>query len=162
MVDKALLVRGDHYGIPQALFFSLGDATNLPQWKQFCCYLMRIQTYQHTVVFVFVFLKKRPLPTFSQRWTISSGVGTRGRQKHRQWSSKALGISAPRTTSFFSRFPSFLPTSLFWGKWRPLFFPSANTSWAFQAWRSSWWAANNQSSIHRAGCGSGNVKYRAR
>ena len=59
MVDKALLVRGDHYGIQQALFFSLGDFTNLPQWKQFCRNVMPIHTYQHTVVFVFVILKKK-------------------------------------------------------------------------------------------------------
>lgn len=59
MVDKALLVRGDHYGIQQALFFSLGDFTNLPQWKQFCRNVMPIHTYQHTVVFVFVLLKKK-------------------------------------------------------------------------------------------------------
>lgn len=161
MVDKALLVSGDHYGIPQALFFSLGDFTNLPPWKEFCRFVMPVHTYQHTVVFVLLKKKKWPLPTFSQRWAISSGVGTRGRQEQRQWGSKALGISAPRTTSIFLQFVSFLPTSLFWEKWRPLFFPSANTSWVFQAWRSSWWAANNQSSIHRAGCGDGNVKYRA-
>lgn len=63
MVDKALLVRGDHYGIQQALFFSLGDFTNLPQWKQFCRNVMPIHTYQHTVVFVFVLLKKKKKKT---------------------------------------------------------------------------------------------------
>lgn len=58
MVDKALLVSGDHYGIPQALFFSLGDFTNLPPWKEFCRFVMPVHTYQHTVVFVLLKKKK--------------------------------------------------------------------------------------------------------
>ena len=61
MVDKALLVSGDHYGIPQALFFSLGDFTNLPPWKEFCRFVMPVHTYQHTVVFVLLKKKKNDI-----------------------------------------------------------------------------------------------------
>ena len=110
MVGKALLVRGDPYGIPQALFFSLGDFTNLPQWKQFCHYLIHTHTYQHTVVFVFV-LKKKTSPHF-QPALDHSPLGQARRRGRNRGSGVATGsafhLQEPPPSSY-SSFPSSLP-----------------------------------------------------
>lgn len=123
--------------------------------------ILYIHIHTNTQSFLCLFLQKDFPPLLASPGPLSSGAGTKKRQRQRQWGSNWLSISSPRTTSIFLQFLSFLPTSLLLEKWRPLFFPSANTSRVFQAWRLSQWAVNNQSSIHRAGRGNGNVKYRA-
>lgn len=153
-MNKALLFKRDPWGCRKHSFSHvvvLGIFLNRDNFA----ILLYLYMYTDTQLYLCLFLrnKKKTFPSLSAL-AHSFGADTGRKQK-------GLRISAPRSTSIFWRFLSFLPATLFLGKWRPLFFPSANTDRVFQAWRSSCWTVYSQPTLHRAGLVKWNAKYMA-
>lgn len=154
-------------GIPMGC--GKGSFSHLGTWRVFLSgnRLPLFYTYVYppnTRLYLCLFFqtKKGWLSPSFQPWPSLLGGQTQGGGSNGWSGSNQLSLSALRATCIFLHLLAFLPATLFLEEGRPLFFQSANTRWAFWAWRSSWWALNSQPPIHRAGRGNGSWKYRAR